>query len=88
MLKIKDDIELKELEKFYFAHHDKENAEICYYRLMPIIERSINILVEVYKDRKIDFQLPLGCTIKKQEICLEKYIQDLIKAGLVEKIDT
>lgn len=85
MWKIRDDVDLKELEKFHFAQHDKENAKICYYRLMPIIKRKIMILVEISKDRTIDFQLPLGCTIKKQEIYLEEYIQDLIKANLVVK---
>lgn len=35
MLKIRDDVDLKELEKFHFTQHDKENAKICYYRLMP-----------------------------------------------------
>lgn len=86
MLKIKDNVDLKELEEFHFLHHDKEDAKICYYRLMPLMETSINILVEVFKDRTIDFQLPLGCLIKKQEICLEKYIQDLKEANLVEKV--
>ncbi len=52
---------------------------------MPLIKRTIMILVEISKDRTIDFQLPLGCTIKKQEIYLEEYIQDLIKADLVVK---
>ena len=85
MWKIRDDIDLEELEKFHFARHDKENAKICYYRLMPLIKRTIMILVEISKDRTIYFQLPLGCTIKKQEIYLEEYIQDLIKANLVVK---
>ena len=85
MWKIRDDIDLKELEKFHFVQHDKENAKICYYRLMPLIKRTTMILVEISKDRTIDFQLPLECTIKKQEIYLEEYIQDLIKANLVVK---
>ena len=85
MLKIRDDVDLKELEKFHFAHHEKEDAKVCYYRLMPLKYRTIMILVEIFKDRTIDFQLPLGCTIKKQEIYLEEYIQDLMKANLVVK---
>ena len=85
MLKIRDDVDLKELEKFHFTQHDKENAKICYYRLMPLIKSPTMILVELSKDRTIDFQLPLGCTIKKQEINLEEYIQDLIKADLIVK---
>lgn len=85
MSKIRDDVDLKELEKFHFTQHDKGNAKICYYRLMPLIKRTTMILVEISKDRTIDFQLPLGCTIKKQEINLEEYIQDLIKADLIVK---
>lgn len=55
MLKIRDDVDLKELEKFHFAHHKKEDAKVCYYRLMPLTHRTIMILVEIFKDRTIDF---------------------------------
>nr|DAU10859.1 MAG TPA: hypothetical protein [Caudoviricetes sp.] len=52
---------------------------------MPLVKKKIPILVEIFKDRTIDFQLPLDCIIEKQEINLEEYIQDLIKANLVVK---
>lgn len=85
MPKIRDDVDLKELERFHFTHHDKQDAKICYYRPMPLVKKKIPILVEIFKDRTIDFQLPLDCTIEKQEICLEEYIQDLIRSNLVVK---
>ena len=73
MYKIRDDVDLK------------EDAKVCYYRLTPLIKKPTSIFVKIFKDRTIDFQLPLGCTIKKQEIRIEEYIQDLIKANLVVK---
>ena len=45
MLKIRDDVDLKELENFHFTHHDKEDTKICYYRPMPLLKRTIKILV-------------------------------------------
>lgn len=86
MLKIKDDVDLEELKKYHFAEHDKENAVICYYRLMPMVHRAINILIEINKDRTIGFQLPLGCSLDENKIILKDYIQDLIQAGLIEEI--
>ena len=86
MLRIKEGIDLKELEKFNFMYHDKKDATICYFRQMPIWKTPISILIEVFKDRTIDFQLPINCKWEKQRINLKDYIQDLIQAGLVEKI--
>ena len=85
MLKIKDNVDLKELEKFGFNYHDKENASICYYRLIPMPHRTINIMIEIFKDKTIHYQLPIDCKIDDY-INLEDYIQDLIQAGLVEKV--
>lgn len=82
MSKIKDNIDLKELEKFGFTYYDKKEAKICYYRSMPLLHRTINILIEIYKDRMIDFQLPIGCTLEKNTIILNDYIQDLIQARI------
>lgn len=87
MLKIKDSVDLKELEKYHFAKHNKENAKVCYYRLIPMKNRTIMILIEIYKDRTIGFQLPLGCTLDEDKINIEDYIQDLIKADMVEKVE-
>lgn len=87
MLKIKDDVNLEELKKYHFAEYNKENAVICYYRLMPMAHKTINILIEIYTDRTIGFQLPIGCTLDENKILLKDYIQDLIQAGLVEKVE-
>ncbi len=84
-LKIREDIDLKELEKFGFEYWDKEDAKVAYFRFMPMINRSIKILIEIYKDRTIDFQLPIGCQIEKNKICINDYVQDLIQADLVIK---
>lgn len=87
MLKIKDNVDLKELKKYHFAEHNNEKAIICYYRLMPMTHRTIMILIEINKDRTIDFQLPIGCTLDNDKIILKDYIQDLIEADLVEEVD-
>lgn len=40
MFKIRDDVNLKELERFHFTHHDKQDAKICYYRPMPLVKKK------------------------------------------------
>lgn len=82
MLKIKDNVDLKELEKFGFEYWDKENAKVRYFRFMPLINHSIRILIEVYKDKTINFQLPIECKIEKSKICTKDYIYDLIQARI------
>lgn len=52
MFKIRDDVDLKELERFLFTHHDKQDAKICYYRPMPLVKKKIPILVEIFKDKE------------------------------------
>lgn len=61
---------------------DKENAEVIYFKLIPIN----GMLIEIYKDRTIDFQLPLGTIIKREDVKLETFIDDLIQSNLVEKV--
>lgn len=82
MLKIKDEVDLKELERFYYMHWNKKNAEVEYFKLIP----QNGLLIQINKDRTIDFQLPIQSLLKKEDIKLEKFIDDLIQAGLVEKI--
>lgn len=36
MLKIKNNVDLKELEKFGYMNWDKENAKIIYFKFVPI----------------------------------------------------
>lgn len=82
MLKIKDEVDLKELERFYYMQWDKENGEVEYFKLIP----ENGLLIQINKDRTIDFQLPIQSLLKKEDIKLEKFIDDLIQAGIVETI--
>ena len=91
MLKIKDNVDLKELEKFGFEY---EHILQIYYKL--IIPHKLKILIFNYipkarviiveKDKKIiakrmDYWLDWNeCEINKKDI------KDLIKADLVEKV--
>ena len=83
MLKIKDNVDLKELEKFGYMEWDKEEAIICYFKFVTINQ----MIIEIHKNRIIDFQLPLGSIIRREDIKLETFIDDLIKADLVEKAE-
>ena len=72
MLKIKDDVDLKELEKFGFRNEQgylqKDMLWITYY-----INKDIRMLeIEMFMAGK--------------EIVLDNTMYDLIKAGLVEKV--
>lgn len=78
--KIRDDVDLKELERFGFEKHTKEEANVDYYKFTSIL------CVQILKDRSITYQLPIGSTIKKEYIILDNLIKDLIEAGLVEKM--
>lgn len=82
MLKIKDEVDLKELERFYYMQWNKENGEVEYFKLIP----ENGLLIQINKDRTIDFQLPIQSLLKKEDIKLEKFIDDLIQAGIVETI--
>ncbi len=73
MLKIKDDVDLKELEKFGFIY-DKQTNE---YNKSYFIEKYfLNIL-----DRIIHFNAESLCITIEFDT-----IYDLIQAGLVEKV--
>lgn len=77
MLKIKDNVDLKELEKYGFY----DNSYGYTNRRYSYISRSGTYVnrIFIHKDRHIAFNNP---TIK----CLD-LLYDLIQAGLVEKID-
>ena len=79
MLKIKDNVDLKELEKFWFIKDD------FYYT------KEINY--EYYKV-KIDIELDRKCIIIQNDYYDSDYacyvpdvIYDLIQAGIVEKVE-
>ena len=80
MLKIKDDVDLKELEKFgYYEYDDGLNKPHYIYRKYTQSYITIDILKE---SRTIwlnndECELPVPV----------KYITDLIQAGLVKKVE-
>lgn len=43
MLKIKDDVNLKELEKFGFNYYDDKKS--CYYGCCSLIKKDLNIFI-------------------------------------------
>ena len=82
MLKIKDDIDLKELEKFGFSKKRK------YYRFENIaveIETKYLLIQAINLDQYGGFKAINGKN--SSMIHINSKIYDLIKAGLVEKIE-
>ena len=75
MLKIKDNVDLKELEKYGFIFVDRADLWYTYY-----FNQENNMKVD-YSDRELDFyNCGLGDNIVNT-------LYDLIKADLVEKVD-
>lgn len=85
MLKIKDNVALKELEQFgYIYENDKENR---YYKKITDKEGNYKYeFVEIYDDRLI--HIYIDDEIYQGWTALETLdvIYDLIQAGIVEKI--
>ena len=81
--KLKDNIQFEELEKYGYMSWEKEDAEVRYFKLIPMNR----LLIEVHKNRNIEYQMPLFSVIKEENIKIETFIQDLIQADLVEKVD-
>ena len=75
MLKVKDNVDLKELEKFGFVFCDHDDLWYSYY-YNPEENIKIN-----YSDRELDFYL---CDMQESSIAT---LYDLIKADLIEKED-
>ena len=92
-LRIKDNVNLKELEKFgyskigypmfndYFKNLDN-NIFIC---INQVWRFGQNATITAYKGN-VNGWLDLGGNIFEETKVLEDYIQDLIEAGLVEKV--
>ena len=84
MLKIKDDVDLKELEKFGFKYTGNYNRGDCWEREMYITVNGVRLDgIIVTFSREISFLAPYRTDIKYPDI--EIFIRDLIQAGLVEK---
>ena len=80
MLKIKDDVDLKELEKFGFRRSDKIFNYIYDYTIRTTIDSQIKI----YADRHIKISQTSMLDLNNS---LQNKLYDLIQAGLVEKVE-
>jgi hypothetical protein len=80
MLKIRDDVDLKELEKFEFEY--EEDGEKYYCKYLPDNQHKLFIYEDDRKIRQGDFVLIFGYNEVELD---ERWIQDLIKADLVVK---
>lgn len=81
MLRIRDDVDLKELEKFGFEYYEDINEWFYYGFTRPSDTSEIRIIIEndsrnIYPS--FDFNVNLDFIYDK--------IYDLIQAGLVEKV--
>ena len=81
MLKIRDDVDLKELEKFGFEY-EEEDGEKYWCKYLSDNQHKLFI----YEDNRGIKQGELVLIFGYEEVKLEeKWIQDLIKEGLVGK---
>lgn len=93
MLKIKDNVDLKELEKFGYSKIGEPMFNDYFKNLDNNIFICINydwrvgrtITITAYKGN-VNSWLDLGGNIFEETKVLEDYIQDLIQEGLVEKV--
>lgn len=86
MLKIKDNVDLKELEKYGFKY---DTYEETYNRSVERKTDEVCIIIFSY-DKKIRLMCIQDYGMDGEEYFkyeVEEYVQDLIQAGLVEKID-
>ena len=86
MLKIKNDVDLKELEKFRFEREfDKDMQEYTEYK--NIID---DIEITIDYNRNIYIWGEDSCCIRCNQLCIDEGLTplyDLIKADLVEKVE-
>ena len=82
MLKIKDDVDLKELEKFGFEY-DEDNNCYFYYGFTRADCKS-EIRIYIYNDTRV---IATGFDEYVDPNKIYNKIYDLIKAGLVEKVE-
>lgn len=79
MLKIKDNVDLKELEKFGFKYFGEEHYKVSYFKDEGLL--GCNCAINVYtKDRRLEI------VDSYDQSVWEDIIFDLIQAGLVEKV--
>lgn len=94
MLKIKDNIDLKELEKFGFEKYEHRHCGLCYEKDITdkecVDEEYAGVRVANCQETRI-VELILQCSADKMtlEFYIDKYAEelyDLIKADMVEKV--
>ena len=83
MIKIKDNVDLKELEKYGFELRHYSWANNIYERPLMYPNYSKQSLYVDYNSREIDEEEPTFSVIDAKE----EHIQDLKKADLVEKVE-
>lgn len=81
MLKIKDNLDLKVLEKFGFKYHNKQRNQYEHFSVVSIVKDCLfsqELLIVVFvDDRRINVCNSAGLDI----------LFDLIQAGLIEKVE-
>ncbi len=82
MLKIKDNVDLKELEKYGFRKTIVYDEKIYYKDCICCGER---VEIDIREDKSFDICWGYY-TMRGEE--QERFIQDLIKADLVEKVES
>ena len=83
MLKIKDNVDLKELEKFGFQKNQYEELSKIIYEGRR--GQAFEIIINEY-NRRID-GYSYGCDGDGEEQPIDNTLYDLIKADLVEKVE-
>ena len=80
MLKIRDDVDLKELEKFGFKEIKTSNGNIYYFQITKNYAEYVHITI--YNDRYITLD------VNYEDYFTEDIdiFYDLIQAGLIEKV--
>ena len=82
MLRIKKEVDLKELEKFGFEYDEDNN----YYFYYGFTRPSCNSEIRIYVDKK-DRVITTGFDMYVAEDKIHDKIYDLIIAGYVEKVE-
>ena len=84
MLKIKDNVDLKELDKYGFKpKYDIDNGKLKKYE-----QKGLKYCYVYLSDRELHHYLPPGDSraFKFNELAISSTLFDLIQAGLVEKV--
>jgi len=78
MLKIKDNVDLKELEKFGFKEYKKEYSRTYSGDIITCIDKETRLIEDIDTEYKFLEMKNLGSS---------KRVHDLIKADMVEKVE-